>query len=99
MRPNNNSTKPTLRLLAFDPLSVVGMVASKVVADSRVDGAVEIQSAVQSVRKRTAQRRNGRGIVPFMETAIMHFNRVTLNNTVEFLWSPYVIGGHYIFVL
>ena len=45
------------------------MVASKVVADSLVDGAVVEQFTVQSVRKRTALRRNGRGIVPFMETA------------------------------
>jgi len=46
------------------------MVASKVVADSLVDGAVVEQFTVQSVRKRTALRRNGRGIVPFMATAI-----------------------------
>jgi len=67
--PNiDSSLIHTLWLLAFDPLSV-GMITSKVVADSLVDGAVVVQFTVQSVRIRTALRRNGRGIIPFMETA------------------------------
>ena len=43
------------------------MVTSKVVADSLVDGAVVVQSAVQSVRKRTALRWNGRSVVALTE--------------------------------
>ena len=54
---NGGSEKPTVRLLACDPLSV-GVVASKVVADGRVDGAVVVESTVQSVRQRTTLRWN-----------------------------------------
>jgi len=93
MRPNNNSRKPTLRLLAFDPLSVIGKVASKVVADSLVDGAVVVQSTVQSVRKRTALRRNGRSIVPFTETAIALQPRHVKQHSRVFMAALYVIGG------
>jgi len=57
--------KHTVRLLAFNPLSVV-VVTSKVVADSLVDGAVVVETTVQSVRIRTALRRNGCSIAAFM---------------------------------
>jgi len=42
------------------------VVTSKVVADSLVDGAVVVESTVQSVRIRTALRRNGCSIAAFM---------------------------------
>jgi len=64
-----NSKKHTFRLLAFNPLSVV-VVTSKVAADSLVDGAVVVQSTVQSVRIRTALRRNGCSIAAFTETTL-----------------------------
>ena len=55
----------TLRLFACDPLSVV-VVTSKVVAESCVDGAVVVQSTIQSVRIRTTLRWNGCGVVTFV---------------------------------
>jgi len=49
-------------------LSVV-VVTSDVVAESCVDGAVVVESTAQSVRIITALRRNGYGVVVFVETA------------------------------
>jgi len=72
-RGDHNSKKYTLRLLAFNPFSV-GVIASEVVADSRVDGAIVEQFTVQSVRHRTALRRNRCGVVAFIQTAL-HFNQ------------------------
>jgi len=55
-------TLHTRRLSACDPSSVA-VVTSEFVGESWVDGAVEVQFTVQSVRKCTALRRNVRSVV------------------------------------
>jgi len=62
---NDNSDKYTFRLLAFNPLSV-GVITSRVIADSLVDGAAVVECTVQSVRHHTALRRNRCGVVAFI---------------------------------
>ena len=71
-----------MRLLAFNPLSVV-VVTSEVAADIRVDGAVVVQSTVQNQWKHTALRRNGCGVAPFMEKNVTHQHQVTLNSDTQ----------------
>jgi len=60
-------------LLAFNPLSV-GVITAGVVADSLVDGAAVVEFTVQSVRHRTALRRNRCGVVAFIETTLRRKN-------------------------
>jgi len=74
IRGSNSIDERTVRLLASNPPSV-GVVTSKVTADSMVDGAVVEQSTVESVRYRAALRRNGRSVVTFVETTLgLYFN-------------------------
>ena len=63
------ATAPTVRSLAFNPLSV-GVIASKVVADGLIDGTVVVQFTIESVRQNAALGRNGYGIAAFMNTAL-----------------------------
>jgi len=56
IRPTNTN-QHTLWLLACDPLAVV-IVTSEIVAESWVDGAVVVQSTVQSAGQGTAMRWN-----------------------------------------
>jgi len=67
--PYGRRSTHTVRLLAFNPLSV-GVVTSKVTVDSWVNGTVVVQFTVQSVRHSTAFTRNGCGIIAFMKTAL-----------------------------
>ena len=59
----------TVRLQARDPLAV-GVIASEVVADRRVDGAVVVAFAIQNERKRAALRRNRRRLVAFVNIQV-----------------------------
>ena len=56
-------------MLASDPLSVA-VITSQVAADSCVDGAVVVQSTVQSVRRGTTLGRNRYGVVAFARNNI-----------------------------
>jgi len=62
----NISHQHTVRLFACDPLSV-GVITAEVVADSRVNGAVVVESTVHSVRVNTALRCNWRGTVAYVK--------------------------------
>jgi len=58
-KTHQHQSQRTLQLLALDPLSVVVVVVtSEVVAESRVDGAVVVESTIQNVRQCTAVRWN-----------------------------------------
>jgi len=56
-------------LQARDPLAV-GVIASEVVADRRVDGAVVVAFTVQNERKRAALRRHRRRLVAFVNIQV-----------------------------